>query len=68
VAEINEGRRARASIGRIADAEGLSALVMSRRAKNFRDKCRSLEARDLIDGAVKKANLSADGSRIQQAC
>jgi len=31
---------------------------MSRRAKNFRDKCRSVEARDLIDGAIKKANLS----------
>jgi hypothetical protein len=31
---------------------------MSRRAKNFLDQFRSLEARDLIDGAIKKANLS----------
>jgi len=30
---------------------------MSRRAKNLRDQCRSVEARDLIDGAIKKANL-----------
>jgi hypothetical protein len=57
-AEINEGRRVRASIDKIADAQGRSALVMSRRAKNFRDKCRSLEARDHIEGAIKKANLS----------
>ena len=57
-AEIKEGRRVRASIDKMADAGGRSALVMSRRAKNFRDKCRSVEARDLIEGAIKKANLS----------
>ena len=58
VAEINEGRRVRASIDKMAGAGGRSALVMSRRAKNFRNKCRSVEARDLIDGAIKQANLS----------
>jgi hypothetical protein len=57
-AEINEGRKVRASIDKMADARGRSTLVMSRRAKNFRDQCRSVEARDLIDGAIKKANLS----------
>jgi hypothetical protein len=57
-AEINEGRTVRTSIDKMANAGGRSALVMSRRAKNFRDKCRSVEARDLIDGAIKKANLS----------
>jgi hypothetical protein len=56
--EINEGRRVRASIDKMADAEGRSALVMSRRAKNFRDQCRRLEAQYLIDGAIKKANFS----------
>jgi hypothetical protein len=57
-AEKNEGRRVRAIIDRMADARGRSALVMSRRAKNFRDKCRSVDARYLIEGALKKANLS----------
>jgi hypothetical protein len=56
-AQLNEGRKVRAIIDKMADARGRSALVMSRRAKNFRDKCRSVEARDLIDGAIKKANL-----------
>src|SRR5271165_1920018 len=41
----------------MADAGGRSTLVMSRRAKNFRDECRSVEARDLIEGAIEKANL-----------
>ena len=57
-AEINEGRKVSAIIDKMADARGRSALVMSRRAKNFRDKCRSAEARYLIEGAIKKANLS----------
>ncbi|MGH6847858.1 MAG: hypothetical protein ACREC0_10585 [Methylocella sp.] len=57
-AEINEGRRLRALIDKVADAEGRSALAMSRRARKLRDQSRSLEARDLIDGAIKKANLS----------
>jgi hypothetical protein len=50
----NEGRRVRASID-MANAGDRGALVMSRRAKNFPDKCRSVEARDLIVGAFKKA-------------
>jgi hypothetical protein len=41
----------------MADARGRSTLVMSRRAKNVRDECRSVEARDLIEGAIEKANL-----------
>jgi hypothetical protein len=57
-AEINVGRRVRAILDKMAAAKDRSALVMSRRAKNVRDKCRSVEARDLIDGAIKKANLS----------
>lgn len=56
--EINEGRKVRTIIDKIADAEGQSALVMSRRAKNFRDQCRSVEARASIEGAIKKANLT----------
>jgi hypothetical protein len=55
--EINEGRRVRAIIDKMADAGGRSTLVMSRRAKNSRDECRSVEARDLIEGAIEKANL-----------
>jgi hypothetical protein len=55
--EINEGRRVRAIIDKMADARGRSTLVMSRRAKNVRDECRSVEARDLIEGAIEKANL-----------
>ena len=57
-AELNEGRKVRAIIDKMADSGGRSALVMSRRAKNFRDKCRSVEARHHIEGAIKKANLS----------
>jgi hypothetical protein len=57
-AEINEGRRVRAILDKMAAAKDRSALVMSRRAKNFRDECRILEARYLIEGAIEKANLS----------
>ena len=57
-AELNEGRKVRAIIDKMADSGGRSALVMSRRAKNFRDKCCSVEARHHIEGAIKKANLS----------
>jgi hypothetical protein len=57
-AQLNEGRKVRAIIDKMADSGGRSALVMSRRAKNFRDKCRSVEARHHIEGAIKKANLS----------
>jgi len=64
--EINEGRRVRASIDKMADATGRSALVMSRRAKIFRDRCCSLEARDLIDGAITKANLSLTAVEFDQ--
>ena len=55
--EIIEGRRVRAIIDKMADAEGRNTLVMSRPAKIFRDECRSVEARDLIEGAIEKANL-----------
>jgi hypothetical protein len=55
--ETNEGRRVRASVDKLADAGGRSTLVMSRRAKNFRDECRSVEARYQIEGAIEKANL-----------
>lgn len=57
-AQLNEGRKVRAIIDKMADSGGRSALVMSRRAKNFRDICRSVEARHHIEGAIKKANLS----------
>jgi hypothetical protein len=43
--EINEGRKVRAIIDKIAEARGRIALVMSRRAQSFRDQCCSLEAR-----------------------
>ncbi len=56
-AQLNEGRKVRAIIDKMADSGGRSALVMSRRAKNFRDKCRSVEARHHIEGAIKKAKL-----------
>jgi len=56
-AEINEGCKVRAIIDKMADARGRSTLVMSRRAENFRDQCRSVEARDLIEVAIKQANL-----------
>jgi hypothetical protein len=36
-AQLNEGRKVRAIIDKMADSGGRSALVMSRRAKNFRD-------------------------------
>ena len=57
-ANIREGRKVRINIDKIADARGGSALVMSRRAKKFRDQCRSVEAQNLIEGAIKNANLS----------
>jgi hypothetical protein len=41
-AKINEGRKVRAIIDKMADARGQSTLVMSRRAEIFRDECRSL--------------------------
>jgi hypothetical protein len=65
-AEIKEGRRVRAIIDKMAVAGGRSALVMSRRAKNFRDQCRSVEARNLIEGAIKQANLSLTAVEFNQ--
>jgi hypothetical protein len=65
-AEIKEGRRVRAIIDKVAIAGGRSTLVMSRRAKNFRDQCRSVKARNLIEGAIKKANLSVTAVEFNQ--
>ncbi len=56
-AKINEGRKVRTNIDKIADAGGGSTLVMSRLAKKFRDQCRSVEVQNLIESAIKKANL-----------
>jgi len=47
-------------------SQGRSALVISRRAKRFRDECSSLEAQDLIDGAVRKAGLSLTATEFSQ--
>ncbi len=41
-------------------------MVMSRRAKKFRDQCRSVKARNLIEGAIKKANLSLTAVEFDQ--
>jgi len=65
-AEIDEGRRVRAIIDEIARANGRGVLVISRRAKRFRDECSSLEAQDLIDGAVRKAGLSLTATEFSQ--
>ena len=65
-AEIKEGRRVRAIIDKMAVAGDRSALVMSRRAKNFRDQCRSVETRNLLEGAIKKANLSLTAVEFNQ--
>jgi hypothetical protein len=65
-AEIKEGRRVRAIIDTMAIAGSRSTLVMSRRAKNFRDQCRGVKARNLIEGAIKKANLSLKAVEFNQ--
>lgn len=65
-AEINEGRKLRASIDRMADVEGQSTLVMSRRAKQLLHQCRSLEARDWIDKAIEKANLPLTADEFRE--
>jgi len=66
-AQLNEVRKVRAIIDKIADSGGRSALVMSRRAKNFRDKCRSVEARHHIEGAIKMTAVEFD-KLVELAC
>ena len=65
-AEINEGRRVRAIIDEIAKTKDRSALVISRRAKRFRDECSSSEAQDQIDGAAQKAGLWSTATEFNQ--
>jgi hypothetical protein len=66
-AEIKEGRKVRASIDQMADAEGRSALVMSRRASRLRGQCRSLEASLPDRRGDQEGQFVADDSRIRQA-
>ena len=79
-AEIREGRKLRAGLDRMAKAEGRSALVMSRRAKDLGETYRCLEAGHLlVEGAIEKAGLpltelefgelvALAGARDQAAC
>jgi hypothetical protein len=63
-AEINEGRRVSTLVARVAKAAGQSTLVVSRRAKQLSDGCRSVEARDLIGRAVEEAELSVTAAEF----
>lgn len=70
--EINQGRRVRAIIDEIVKTKDCSTLVISRRAKRFRDECDSNGASVAIDQAAKKAGLSSNafefGQLIEAAC
>jgi hypothetical protein len=61
-AEVRDGRKLRASMHGMAKAEGRSALVMSRRAKDLGETYRGLEAGYLlVEGAIEKAGLQLTG-------
>ena len=64
--EINQGRRVRAIIDEIVKAKDCSTLVISRRAKRFRDECDSHGAHVAINRAVKQADLSMDAAEFNQ--
>lgn len=69
-AEINAGRRLRASVDKVATVEGRRALIISRRAKGLQAACQSLEAEGLIEEAAHKAGLTPDHFRavVARAC
>jgi hypothetical protein len=64
--EINQGRRVRAIIDEIVKAKDCSTLVISRRAKRFRDECDSHGAHVAINKAVKQTDLSMDATEFNQ--
>jgi hypothetical protein len=64
--EINQGRRVRAIIDEIVKAKDYSTLVISRRAKRFRDECDSDGAHVAINKAVTQADLSMDANEFTQ--
>jgi hypothetical protein len=64
--EINQGRRVRAIIDEIVKAKDCSTLVISRRAKRFRDECDSDGAHVAINKAAKQADLSMDATEFDQ--
>ena len=64
--EINQGRRVRAIIDEIVKAKDCSTLVISRRAKRFRDECDSHGAHVAINKAAKQADLSMDAAEFNQ--
>jgi hypothetical protein len=64
--EINQGRRVRAIIDEIVKTNNRSPLVISRRAKRFRDECNSHGAEIAINGAARKAGLSWGATEFNQ--
>jgi hypothetical protein len=64
--EINQGRRVRAIIDEIVKTKDCSTLVISRRAKRFRDQCDSHRAHIAINEAAQKAGLSFDAAEFNQ--
>jgi hypothetical protein len=64
--ETNQGRRVRAIIDEIVKAKDCGTLVISRRAKRFRDECDSDGAHVAINKAVKQADLSAGATEFYQ--
>ena len=64
--EINQSRRVRAIIDEIVKAKDCSTLVISRRAKRFRDECDLHGARVAINKAVTQADLPVEATEFNQ--